>query len=162
MGIDKIHIEDLMLLKITKVTTWKIYFQYSNKSYMLIDDSEEDAHISLYEREISNNKIRLHFLNGAITLGGTNLFIKDVSKKKAKHLVYSNIDREYFVKKLIHLGFSSGLYEQEYIEMKNRRTGIISKIKELTKESESLSINYYKTSGHGSKSYGDRYKKTKV
>ena len=152
MGIDKIHIEDLMLLKITKVTTWKIYFQYSNKSYMLIDDSEEDAHISLYEREISNNKIRLHFLNGAITLGGTNLFIKDVSKKKAKHLVYSNIDREYFVKKLVKLGFSSGLYEQEYIELNKKKEELNSK------QFDELKRAWYITSGHGSKSYGNRYK----
>lgn len=152
MGIDKIHIEDLMLLKITKVTTWKIYFQYNNKSYMIIDDSEEDSHISLYEREISNNKIRLHFLNGAITLGGTNLFIKDVSKKKAKHLVYSNIDREYFVKKLIQLGFSSGLYEQEYIELNKKKEELNSK------QFDELKRAWYITSGHGSKSYGNRYK----
>lgn len=159
---NKIHIEDLMLLKVTKVTYWKIYFKYAGKNYMLIDDGEEDDHVSLYEREISNNKVRLHLINGAITSGGMHQFIKDISKRKAKHLVYSNIDREYFVKQLVKLGFSSGLYQQEYIEMTNRRTEIISKIKELTKESESLSINYYKTSGHGSKSYGDRYKKTKV
>ena len=44
---EKIKIKDLTKLKITKVTSWKVYFDYEEQHYMLIDDSDEDAHLSL-------------------------------------------------------------------------------------------------------------------
>lgn len=75
---------------------------------MLLDDSDEDAHLSLYRRKIDNGKVTVTWLNGKVTFLKVYSIIKDISKRQPTNLVYTNIDREYFVKKLVELGFTKG------------------------------------------------------
>lgn len=150
----KICIMDLELLKITKVTTYKIYFKYDDKSYLIIDDSEEDGHISLYERVwVRDNRLELHFINGAIACGSVSQFIQDVSKRRPKSLVYSNIDREYFVKKLVEFDFSYGLYSDEYHESINDIDKLRDQIRTLENKISIIQKDWRNTSNHGSKCY---------
>ena len=111
---EKIKITDLTKLKFTKVTDWKVYFDYEGQRYMIIEDSDEDAHLSLYKRDIDNGKVTLTWLNGKVTTLRIKSIIKDISKRRTTSIVYTNIDREHFVKKLVELEFSSGIFENEY------------------------------------------------
>lgn len=160
----KINITDLKKLKITKVRPWKIYFKYENKNYMLISENE-DEHISFFEREISNGKIRLHFINSTNTWGGIQSFIKDISKHAVTNVVYTNIDKEFFVKKLIALDLVCGIYSTEYTNTVNKMQNIQDEIDALQKRINDLKTKskeyhnkYFSTAGHGSKCYGDKFR----
>lgn len=151
---EKIEIKDLTKLKITKLTSWKIYFDYDGVHYMIIDDSDEDSHLSLYKRNISNGKVRLTLVNERITTAGIWYFIRDISKRHPKSIVYSNIDREYFVKKLLELGFSSGIFEDAYNRNTEQIKTLREQIEQLNRKISGLKDNWNLTSGHGSKCYG--------
>ena len=132
MANNKINITDISKLKITKVKPWKLYFEYDNTEYMLIDDTDEDAHISLYKRhKLPSGNHRVECINGAITCMGIHGFIRDISKKRPEHLVYANIDRNYFVLNLIELGFSTGYLEGRHKKFMARRNNIQEEINKL-------------------------------
>lgn len=158
----KIKIDDLSKLKITKVTTWKIYFDYDGVHYMIIDDSDEDSHISFYKRDIDNGKVRLTLVNQKITCMSVGRFIKDISRKHPKHLVYSNVDREYFVKQLVKIGFSCGMFENEYYNKEKEIQKIRNEISLLSDKIHDIDKEWEKTSGHGSKCYGLKLKAEKA
>lgn len=151
---EKIEIKDLTKLKITKVTSWKVYFDYEEEQhYMLIDDSDEDAHLSLYKRDIDNGKVTLTWMNGKVTTLRISSIIKDISKRRPTSIVYANIDREHFVKKLLELEFSSGIFEDEYNRNKEQVKMIREQIEQLNKKVSELQNGWKSTSGHGSKCY---------
>lgn len=147
-------IKDLTKLKFTKVKGWKVYFDYEDQHYMLLDDSDEDAHLSLYRRKIDNGRVKLTWLNGKVTSLKVYSIIKDISKGRPTSLVYTNIDREYFVKKLVELDFSSGIFEDEYNRNKEQIKMLREQIEQLTKKASELQNSWKSTSGHGSKCYG--------
>lgn len=151
---EKIKITDLTKLKITKVTDWKVYFDYEGQHYMLIEDSDEDAHLSLYKRDIDNGKVTLTWLNGKVTTLRIKSIIKDISKRRPTSIVYINIDREHFVKKLVELEFSSGIFENEYNRNKEQIKILREQIEQLNKRVSELQNEWDITSGHGSKCYG--------
>ena len=129
---EKINITDISKLRITKVKPWKIYFKYNEDEYMLIEDTDEDAHISLYKRyKLNSGNHRVECINGAITCMSISTFIKDISKKRAKHIVYANIDRNNFVIKLLELGFSTGYLEERQSRYNEKQYEIDTKIEEL-------------------------------
>ena len=147
---NKIHIEDISKLRITKVKPWKIYFRYDNDEYMLIDDTEEDAHISLYRRyKLPSGNHTVECINGAITCMGVSGFIREVSKGRPKHLVYANIDRNYFVMRLIELGFSTGYLEGRHKKFEARD-------KKLRQEVEDLQFKIAKLQGEINKLARDK------
>lgn len=146
-------ITDLTKLKFTKVKGWKVYFDYEDQHYMLLDDSDEDAHLSLYRRKIDNGKVTVTWLNGKVTSLKIYSIIKDISKRRPTNLVYTNIDREYFVKKLVELGFTKGLFEKEYDNKQNQELKIKEEINRLNIKLLDTSKEWEKTRGHGSKCY---------
>ena len=75
------------------------------------------------------------------------------------NITYSNIDREYFVKKLVELGFSTGLFESEYVGKEAEINKLKLKIKELEAQIIDVNKRWNNTSGHGSKCYGVELKK---
>lgn len=154
-------ITDLTKLKFTKVKSWKVYFDYEDQHYMLLDDSDEDAHLSLYRRKIDNGKVTVIWLNGKVTSLKVYSIIKDISKRQPTNLVYTNIDREYFVKKMVELGFTKGLFEKEYENKQNQELKIKEEITRLNIKLLDASKNWEKTRGHGSKCYKSNIK-TKV
>lgn len=151
---EKIKIKDLTKLKITKITSWKVYFDYEEQHYMLIDDSDEDAHLSLYKRDIDNGKVNLTWMNGKVTTLRIRSIIKDISKRRPTSTVYANIDREHFVKKLLELEFSSGIFEDVYNRNKEQINVLRKQIAQLNKRVYELQNEWEETSGHGSKCYG--------
>lgn len=151
---EKIKIKDLAKLKITKVTSWKVYFDYEGQHYMLIDNSDEDAHLSLYKRDIDNGKVTLTWMNGKVTTLVIKSIIKDISKRRPTSTVYANIDREHFVKKLLELEFSSGIFEDEYNRNKEQIKVLREQVEQLNKRVSDLQNEWRQTSGHGSKCYG--------
>lgn len=148
-----LKITDLTKLKFTKVKGWKVYFDYEDQHYMLLDDSDEDAHLSLYRRKIDNGKVTVTWLNGKVTSLNVYSIIKDISKRRPTNLVYANIDREYFVKKLVELGFTKGLFEKEYENKQNQELKIKEEIARLNTRLLDFAKNWEKTRGHGSKCY---------
>ena len=150
---EKIKIKDLTKLKITKVTSWKVYFDYEEQHYMLIDDSDEDAHLSLYKRDIDNGKVNLTWMNGKVTTLRIRSIIKDISKRRPTSTVYANIDREHFVKKLLELEFSSGIFEDVYNRNKEQIKVLRKQMAQLNKRVSELQNEWEETSGHGSKCY---------
>lgn len=142
---EKINIEDLSKLKITKIADFRIYFNYDGKHYMLIENRDDDAVISLYEREISDKGfVKTRCMQSEIAYRmDIESFIKDISaKNKSGHIVYANIDKEYFVKQLMKIGYADSLFEEQYKEMidkmidKKRKT--MEKIFKLEQELQSL------------------------
>lgn len=151
---EKIEIKDLTKLKITRLTYRKAYFDYDKEHYVLIDDSDDENHLSLYKRDIDNGRVRLTHLIGKITDAGIRYFIRDISKRHPVCTVYSNIDREYFVKKLVELGFSSGIFEDEYKRSTEQMRVYREQIEMLNKKIQGVQDSWNLTSGHGSKCYG--------
>lgn len=107
---DKLNITDLDKLKITKVKPWVVYFTYDGQRYFLHDDSEEDMCIGLYKK---NDKNIEKFI-GTITISKPYDFIR-IKKaiKPSKTLVYNQIDKEYFVKKLTKQGIINSLFQKD-------------------------------------------------
>ena len=166
--LEKINITDISKLKITKVKPWKIYFEYDNTKYMLLEDSDEDAHMSLYKRnQLENGNHTVECINGAITTMKPNSMIKDISNKNPKHLVYANIDRNWFVLKLCELGFSSGYlcdrqskFEEKRIELDEEIKRLYNKINELRNKQAELLNDKYNMRKVGSKTArGNKIKK---
>lgn len=161
----KIKIEDLTKLKITKVKPWKIMFSYGDTVYMLLDDSDEERHLSLLKQVERDSKKVFSYINGRVTVYTPMDFIKDISRRKFKNLdtfTYSNLDKEHFVKKLVELGFSSGLHEAEYLRKEAEINKLRLKIKDIESQIADLEANWRKTAGHGSKCYGIEFKKQKA
>ncbi|MBO5387753.1 MAG: hypothetical protein J6A59_06370 [Lachnospiraceae bacterium] len=158
----KVKLEDLKELKVTRVTSYKIYFKYKDICYMLIDESDDDACISLYKRLwVKKDRLNLVKMGSTISSGGMSQFIKDISKKRPAHLVYSNIDREFFVKKLVEMGFVSGIYDKQYKEAVGRAEIIRAEIRKLQNQVSDIYKEWRDTHGIGSKQYGIELK-TKV
>lgn len=154
-----LYINDLSKLKITKVNIWKIYFDYADKHYMLIDDSDEDAHISLYERIIdSNGKVELEFITGQILCGWVMQYIRNISTtKRPKTLVYSLIDRMYFVKRITLAGLADSVYKDEIEQKQLKLDEYEAEIKRLQKLISDTKIDMLKSDGHGSKTTSKQY-----
>lgn len=145
----KILIKDIDKLRITKVKYYKVNFEYDSTKYILVDTSDDERHISLYVRKQNKEKGYYYgeFMNGTISLTTPVDAIKYIGKGE----VYSQIDKEHFVKTLVELGFSEGLFEKNYEQYLNKREEIISQIELLRAEMSKLSADWNSTSGHGSK-----------
>ena len=100
-------IEDLSLLKITRIKPWAILFDYDNKHYFLHGKNEEyDEYQELYERSLDKNgNYTLKFIKGR--LGAENIKSVYIKNLYGKSMVYSQIDKEFFVKQLVRYGFAN-------------------------------------------------------
>lgn len=151
-----LNIEDIMQLRITKVTPRKLYFDYEDRHFAILDLS--DANTSLlyfYERIFTNDHgfVKMRFISFTFKTIGILWFIKDVSKRHPRTVTYSNIDCEYFVKALTELGFATGLYADELAEKKQKIDDIRAEIARLNDQIKDINDEWFTTSGHGSKSY---------
>lgn len=144
-----LNITSLDKLQITKVKDWKVHFTYDGTKYCLIDISDDDRCIALFK--IEYNEITKRYFNEIIGSKITTHTPKDSIKYIGKGEVYSQIDKEHFVKKLVELGFSDGLYKFEYVAYLNEVCKLNKEIKELQDKLGSLRKDWSHTSGHGSK-----------
>jgi hypothetical protein len=109
---DIINIQDVALLRITRVRDWSILFDYGDKHYLIHGKYEcgEGSWQELYERELDNNG--RYSLNYIKNITGDEYVIKDYIKNwNKKSIVYSQINKEYFAYKLVKRGFAHGIYE---------------------------------------------------
>lgn len=107
-----LHIESLEELKITKVTDWKIYFDYDGKHYMLInsEDGYENMTI-LYERVFNTHGTTIKLI--LVATKPNTMYGSDYIRYK-RSATLRDIDKVYFVKKLVAEGLSDGLFEIEH------------------------------------------------
>ena len=151
---NKVNITDLDKLKITKVKTWVVYFTYDEQRYFLHDDSDEDRCIGLYKKNDKN----IEEIGGAITLSYPCDFIrvkKNIKPPKkwnstACNIVYNQIDKEYFVKKLTRQGIIDSLFQKDIDELnekiafnKSIITGLQRKIDEREREIREMENEFY-------------------
>lgn len=125
-----INITDLSLLKITRVRPWAILFDYGDKHYLIHGSYEmgEGSWQELYERELDANGkynlIRLKMVNG-----DDDVRHDYIKKQRGNTVVYKNIDKEYFVYKLIKRGFSTGIMENKVNEEQKHIAKVEKQIK---------------------------------
>lgn len=141
---DKLNITDLDKLKITKVKPWVVYFTYDGQRYFLHDDSDEDRCTGLYKKNGKN----IERISGVITLSKPYDFIRIKKKiKPSKILVYNQIDKEYFVKKLTRQGIVDSLFQKDIDELNEKISFNKEEIRQLKididkKESEIRKLEY--------------------
>lgn len=128
-----IDIQDLNLLRITKVKEWAIYFDYGKKHYLLRGQSEmgEGSWQVLYERTLDEcGKYHLERIkeSGYATEYVANDYIK---RQNGKTIVYSKIDKEYFAYKMTKRGFAIGIMQQKVEEENQHILSVKNQIKEL-------------------------------
>lgn len=153
-----LNIEDIMQLRITKVTLRKLYFDYEDRHFAIIDVSDFcNSLLYFYERIFTNDYgfVNMRFINFTDKSIRISWFIRDVSKRHPLTITYSNLDREYFAKALTELGFATSLYADEWAEKKQKIDDIKAEIARLNDQIKDINDEFFKTSGHGSKSYTD-------
>ena len=110
-----LDIQDLDKLKITKIKNWCVYFEYGIEKYLLHGSSEYGEYgIDLYRRHVDEygrwELEEMSFMESNAT-NGCLCFIKDCRTKKT--IVYSHVDKEYFVKKMSWHGLCTCLFDEE-------------------------------------------------
>lgn len=160
---DKIKITSLESLRFKQVKLWKVLFEYDNKEYLLLDTGDvEEGCITLFERhKVRENRYILKFMKSIFTSSKPIDYIKDISKRNAKTLVYSNIDREYFVKQLVRNGLAEegSLYYVVWNAIIQEEDKINAQIRELNRQKSELYKEWSKTAGRGSRVNIDKIKK---
>lgn len=145
----RLNISSLDKLYITKVKPYKVHFTYDGIKYVLVDTSDDDRCMTLYKRLYNANTKRYYseYMYSALTSRTPD----DVIRYIGKGQVYSQIDKEYFVKCLVELRISDGLFKDEYNKYLASREELERKIAELYSEMNKIRDNWIKTSNHGSK-----------
>lgn len=161
---DKLNITNLTLLKFKKIKSYKVTFLYDDREFILLErDSTEDCGMDLFERiKVADNRYKLEHISGVITIDSPIDYIKDISKKKVKHPTYSNIDREFFIKKLTAEGLIDSIYTNKYKTMIKEERRLREIISKLTAQVHDTNKRYYNTSNRGSKCYGYELKAEKA
>ena len=157
MKIEKPCIYDLTELQIIKVKYYKVMFKYKGKEYLLILDSEDDGCISFYEREkVAPDRYVLNHIDSVYTCKVPSDLIKDISRGHPRHTVYSNVDRQYFIKILAELELIDGPYTKEFKEVREKEKELNEKIRTLQHEISDIYKEWRTTINKGSKIIGDR------
>lgn len=128
----KLLITDLSKIKITEVKDWVIYFSYNGEKYLLHGSSDGfDASVTLYKRlSIDDNKgkYKLEVIESmpSSSVYIRNEYIRYFGLDRNNTVSYSNIDKEYFIKKLSYNGFANNIYD-DLLKKKNNAIKDINK-----------------------------------
>lgn len=150
-----LHIDKLTDIRITKVRENLIRFYVKDKKYIMFEnyyeDLEEDfasPQLGLYE-VTENGLIKISYSFLGIEL---NEFLRDLSKRNPTHLVYSNLDIEWFVKRLVVNKFASYKpFNDELKDLGYLRLQINKEIKELEDLLNKANNDFIKTPKRGMK-----------
>ncbi len=115
-----IDIQDLSLLKITRVRDWAICFDYDDKHYLLHGTSEmgEGSWQDLYERELNEHgRYKLTFIIHS-NYGSEYVANDYIKRQSGKTIVYSLIDKHIFAYKLTKRGFATGIFDDVVLKQK--------------------------------------------
>lgn len=126
-----IDIQDLSLLKVTRVKDWAICFDYDDRHYLLHGASEmgEGSWQDLYERELNENgRYKLTFITHS-NYGSEYVANDYIKRQNGKTIVYSLIDKEYFAYKLTKRGFATGIFEDVVLKQKEEILNLQTELK---------------------------------
>lgn len=143
MGDFILNITDLSLLKITKVRDWSICFDYDGKHYLIHGQSEpgEGSGQDFYERILDENgKYDLkHIQTKWFTDENVAWdYIRCNFSVRNKPIVYSQIDKKFFVYKLTKRGFASGIMEQRVKDEEEKIKSVEKQIREYEEKVREL------------------------
>lgn len=97
-----LKIDDLDSLKITKISYNKLYFTYRSIRYFIISNYDcGDQWFSLYKKEFIEGKWSVTPICSSGWCIADILDLIDDKARLKKNIVYSHIDKNYFVRKLI-------------------------------------------------------------
>jgi hypothetical protein len=136
-----LEINEVRQIKITKVKSWAICFNYKDKKYLLHETSEDDTVITLYEKTIVDGKTKLDLISSAY--GGMIILTSYVSSKKTRqHMIYSHIDLYDFVAKLVNrkLVTSDNVVVVDIIDLNNKRKVEIEQLQKKIREIQQMLI----------------------
>lgn len=143
MGDFILNITDLTLLKITRVRDWSICFDYNGKYYLIHGQSEvgEGSGQDFYERILDEHgKYELKhiqskwFVNENVAWD----YIRCNFSGRNKPIVYSQIDKGFFVYKLTKRGFASGIMEQHVRDEEEKVKSVEKQIREYEEKVREL------------------------
>lgn len=134
----KLLIEDVKLIKITKIKPWAINFNYDNKHYLLHTSEDEDCYITLYERELNDKGYwKLNHICSRISCVSIMSFIRYNYNTTYKcSAPYSHINKRYFVYKLVQNNLLVDTYDKK---IKERIEALHNIDVEIQKKNEELS-----------------------
>lgn len=142
-----LHIESLEELKITKVTEWKIYFDYDGKHYMLINSEDGYENMTmLYERVFNTHGTTIDLILVASN-PNTMYGLGYIRYKRSATL--SDIDKVYFVKKLVAEGLSDGLFETEHRHFIEQMEWLRKMEQSIREERTKLKEEFFTPGGEG-------------
>lgn len=150
-----LYIEKLTDIRIVKVRKNLIRFYVKDKKYIMFENYYEDLEwdfaspqLGLYE--VTDNGL---IKNGYSFLGiELNEFLRDLSKRNPTHLVYSNLDIEWFVKRLVVNKFASYRpFDDELKDLGYLRLQVNKEIKKLNDLLNKANDDFNKTPKRGMK-----------
>lgn len=136
---EKLVITDLSKIKITKLKSWAIYFEYNSDKYLLHESTDDyDTTVTLYKRIPYNDfgKYELEYLCSKPYMEIPSI---EYNKKK-KHRIgtHSQINIEKFVYDMTFDGYFSSKYDEEIAIEKSPIYKKKKQIEKLQKEIELL------------------------
>lgn len=147
----ELQVRDIRNIRITKVLPWKINFRYEGNSYsVLLSKVDAREGKERYRVVIVLNGADFRVLSKSNNIIDHDLikeFIRDISRVQRQNITYSNVNKEFFVKRLQHHGIST-CYAMEYEKMNNESDYIKAKIESLQRTLESVQVKFYNESGH--------------
>ena len=105
-----LRILDYNNVKITKVKSWIVYFDYNDRHFFVKEGSEDDSILELYEKTYCDNgKYECELLNSVICSCYPTVFLHPkFGIKKSITLPHNQIDIKAFVLHLMHIGLVKG------------------------------------------------------
>lgn len=134
-----LNITDFSLLKITRVRTWSICFDYDNKHYLIHGSYEmgEGSWQEFYERELDANG-RYNLIRLKTSNGDDDVAYDYIKRQRGKTIVYKNIDKEHFAYKLTKRGFAYGIMSNKVKEEEKHIAKVEKQIKKYEEKIRQL------------------------
>lgn len=138
----KLKIDDINKLKITKVKTWAIYFTYDNDRYILHESSEDyETFTTLYKKEPLNDsgKFKLKWICN--DMGRCIPYLTHKCNKRIEHYesrTYNQINLRKFLWDMTWEGFFETCYSDEVTKRKQQINDITSAIRVLEEQKRAL------------------------
>lgn len=131
----KLKIDDISKLKITKIKVWAIYFTYNNERYILHESSEDyETYTTLYKKEPLNDsgKFKLKWICNDV--GRRIPYIYHKCSKIAKNYesrTYNQINLDKFLWDMTWEGFFDTCYSDAVVKRKQQINDVKQAIRVL-------------------------------
>lgn len=138
----RLYIDDLSKLKVTKVKPFCIFFEYDGTKYMLHESSDGfDASVTLYKRDVSDKG---YWELEPICSKFHSLEVDEYIRGYKKGFAYNHTRKDIFVKRLLAEGFTYGLFEEEYHDLRVTLNAMGRSISAVAKEMIKVEEEYWR------------------